>query len=374
MNIAIVSIWFRRGQTYVALQTREALKKAGHNVHVFARTQMHGGIKMMDTSDELKVDNFTVYPQYVIHPDDFKKYLTENNIEAVIFLEEQWQAGLAKVCNELNIFCANIVVWETFNGTDPQWKEHYNQFDALLFQIQSGLDNAQYLSYDNAHKIPWGIDLNFWHKSEEPVERKDDAIRFVHSAGWGGMHKRKQTDIVKETFQELGDVNAQLLIHIQDTVVNNQVTKNVEGNITTLRGNIERDVLRRFYQCSDVAIICSKWEGLGLNLLEPQGVGLPVITTDDPPMNEWITNNYNGFCCDVEKRVSYKGISIRGSHVSKESLKEKIRIYIDDRSVLKQHSKNARRNAKRELDWDKNGKEFVSIVEKLIAKKEEIAS
>ena len=146
MNIAIVSIWFRRGQTYVALQAREALKNAGHNVHVFARTGAVGGVPMMDTEGELSVNNFTSYPEYVIKPDDLEKYLTDNEIDAVLFLEEQWQQGLGAVCNKLGIFCANIIVWETFHGADDLWKEHYRQFDSLMFQIHAGYEVAQYRS------------------------------------------------------------------------------------------------------------------------------------------------------------------------------------------------------------------------------------
>jgi glycosyltransferase involved in cell wall biosynthesis len=41
------------------------------------------------------------------------------------------------------------------------------------------------------------------------------------------------------------------------------------------------------YREGDICVQPSYWEGLGLPLLECQAAGLPLITTDAPPMNEY---------------------------------------------------------------------------------------
>ena len=41
------------------------------------------------------------------------------------------------------------------------------------------------------------------------------------------------------------------------------------------------------YADGDVCVQPSRWEGLGLQLLECQAAGLPLVTTDAPPMNEY---------------------------------------------------------------------------------------
>src|SRR5207237_7241883 len=43
---------------------------------------------------------------------------------------------------------------------------------------------------------------------------------------------------------------------------------------------------RALYADGDVCVQPSHWEGLGLQLLECQAAGLPLVTTDAPPMNE----------------------------------------------------------------------------------------
>ena len=45
---------------------------------------------------------------------------------------------------------------------------------------------------------------------------------------------------------------------------------------------------------NDVSISPSRWEGLGLPLYEAVAFGMPMITNDDPPMNEVVVDDVNG--------------------------------------------------------------------------------
>ena len=51
--------------------------------------------------------------------------------------------------------------------------------------------------------------------------------------------------------------------------------------------------LQSFADC-DVCLTPSRWEGLGLPLYEATAFGMPIITNDDPPMNEVVTDGLNG--------------------------------------------------------------------------------
>jgi glycosyltransferase involved in cell wall biosynthesis len=69
-----------------------------------------------------------------------------------------------------------------------------------------------------------------------------------------------------------------------------------KGDVPKLPSNVELLTApadhRRLYDHGDVCVQPSHLEGLGLQLLECQAAGLPLITTDAPPMNEhnpWAT-------------------------------------------------------------------------------------
>ena len=46
------------------------------------------------------------------------------------------------------------------------------------------------------------------------------------------------------------------------------------------------------YRQGDVAVQPSKLEGVGFNILEPVACGVPTITTDCEPMNEWVCEHF----------------------------------------------------------------------------------
>ncbi|HVH17422.1 MAG TPA: glycosyltransferase, partial [Myxococcota bacterium] len=53
----------------------------------------------------------------------------------------------------------------------------------------------------------------------------------------------------------------------------------------------------------------SRWEILGLHLYEATAFGMPVITNDNPPMNEVIEDGLNGILVDgVEDGHARSGV------------------------------------------------------------------
>ena len=62
------------------------------------------------------------------------------------------------------------------------------------------------------------------------------------------------------------------------------------------------------YNDGDVFILPSRWEGLGLQLFECQAAGMPLITTDGPPMNE--ANPWKRLPCVPSRvRLAYDYVS-----------------------------------------------------------------
>jgi glycosyltransferase involved in cell wall biosynthesis len=99
----------------------------------------------------------------------------------------------------------------------------------------------------------------------------------------------------------------------------------------------------------------SRLEGIGLCVPEALACGLPVITTDDAPMNEFVSNGVNGLLVRVaEQSVRHDGYYWPESVVDIDDLKRAMQAYVDDRQLLLAHKRRARESAVSHLDWMKN--------------------
>ena len=69
---------------------------------------------------------------------------------------------------------------------------------------------------------------------------------------------------------------------------------NIQENVLFL-GKIPHTVLRPLYECSDVFLFPSLFEGLGRAILEAMSFGLPIITSNYGPVTELVIHKKNGF-------------------------------------------------------------------------------
>ena len=63
-----------------------------------------------------------------------------------------------------------------------------------------------------------------------------------------------------------------------------ELSISIPSNVELHRPPAGNDLL---YGEGDICVQPSHWEGLGLGLLECQAAGMPLVTTDAPPMNEY---------------------------------------------------------------------------------------
>ena len=67
-----------------------------------------------------------------------------------------------------------------------------------------------------------------------------------------------------------------------------------DKRIEVIAEDLPTDEHLRLFASADVCLAPSRWEGLGLHLFEATALGLPIVTNDNPPMNEVVEDGRNG--------------------------------------------------------------------------------
>jgi hypothetical protein len=207
-----------------------------------------------------------------------------DGLDWLLFVERpDYSPGVAQAARSMGLSIACVPNWEWL-APDLGWLPYVDLMvcptaatERLLRRWRRDLGFAWDVAY-----VPWPIDPGRFR-----FRRRERCRRFLFVNGWGGVRARRSDDSLTPYHRkgmELIAATAALLPRIP-FLVYSQV-----GNLPPLPGNVE---VRRapadnadLYRDGDVCVQPSHWEGLGLQLLECQAAGLPVVTTDAPPMNE----------------------------------------------------------------------------------------
>lgn len=274
MVIGIVTTWFERGAAYVSRIYKELLQKEGHTVFIFARGGENIPDAMGEQWDGKEVTRSNRYIDTTIDIRLFKKWIKNYHIEALLFNEQQDFRILAWLKkNHPQIKLAAYVDYYT-EYTIP-W---FGIYDLLICNTHRHMQAMK--NHPQKYYIRWGTDTNVF----QPRDEKHDVITFFHSAG---VAVRKGTDLLVDAYIH-GKLyeKAKLVIHTQKPIeLCCQYKKEELGkyNIEVIEKTVPAPGL---YYLGDVYVYPTRLDGLGLTMYEALSCGLPMITTDFPPMNE----------------------------------------------------------------------------------------
>jgi glycosyltransferase involved in cell wall biosynthesis len=198
-------------------------------------------------------------------------------IEVLIVLEDsQIHHRIIRVAKSRRLKVHALALWEWFSHYDPIRK----LYDKIICPNNFCYTILDKFGFDNAVRLTWPVDIA--NLPERIVS--GPAKTFVHNAGRFGNDDRKGTLLTLEAFAKVADQSLSLIVRSQ-----NPLPRRVEDRrIHYFVGNL-RDY-HDLYREGDVFVQPSKAEGIGFSILEPMVCGLPVLTTDYPPMNEYITD------------------------------------------------------------------------------------
>ena len=284
-RIGLISIWFNRGQSFVTRTLRQALIDNGHECFVLARMGAVYGQNMQEKSGEWNYSGITYFPKYEIPPNALKIWAKSNRLDIVI-LNEEYQWDLPVAMHEIGV---KTIQYLDFLG--QSWSEslrhNYDQLWSATHRTTALLSDMG-LS-DMTTNIGWGIPDNmpylgnYWSKYD-----------FFSNQGWLGINLRKGVDLLIKAMWLMvacGLKNS-LLIHAQAPM------EMLPKEILDMASDLEHSGLLTWrtetvpppglYHLGKVVVQPSRLEGLGLTIPEAMWQGRPVVTTDAPPMNEFI--------------------------------------------------------------------------------------
>ncbi len=357
MKIGIVTTWFERGAAYVSKQFKEVWEKE-HDIFIYAR----GGETIAKYDPNWKKGNITYGKRYdysnldIIDLVHFEKWITSNNLDIVFFNEQHlWKPVL--LCNKLGVKIGSYIDYYT-EDTVPL----FEAYDFLICNTKR--HHSVFNWHPHSYYVPWGTNTNIYNDSQRHKVDKNRLI-FFHSAGMNPY--RKGTDLVIKAFNKLSSTKSKLIIHTQTKIdIFFPETKSI---IKDLIANDKLEIINKtvpapgLYKLGDIYVYPSRLEGIGLTIAEASACGLPVITTDIAPMNEFVKDGVNGKLVKVESQTKRKdGYYWKESVVDIDDLAKQMQFFIDNLEDIETLKDNSYKYAQDKLSWQKNSIQLTDII------------
>lgn len=215
---------------------------------------------------------------YIVPPvEELEAWLDIAGIKAVLLIEFPFNWDFLPVFKRRGI---KIMMMPLFDCFPLFAYKHVEMIDAWIAPTDVAF---RYLKkqFDNVYRLHVPIDIErFAFK-----ERGHGTGELLHNGGYLGAGARKSTAKVCRAFKELRATMPGIKL-----TVNMQVPFGCEDDegITYNIRNVPCP--ESLYETGDVFIYPSVAEGIGLQILEAMSCGFPVVTTNYPPMNEYIVN------------------------------------------------------------------------------------
>ncbi|MBI3601113.1 MAG: glycosyltransferase family 4 protein [Nitrospinae bacterium] len=349
MNIGIVTTWCERGAAMVSRAYMKTLSHQ-HKVFIYAR----GGGYYAQGNPEWDGEHVTWgkrIPGKKVDWKEFKGWISKNRLDMVIFNEEHdWELVIKTLKT-------GIIAGAYVDYYKPETIPFFWLYDFLLCNTKRHY--SVFKDHPQAFYIPWGTDIDvFKHQ-----DKLNDGVTFFHSAGMSPL--RKGTDILVRAFQNVNG-KVKLIIHSQGAFIEHPPTASIIAGDPRIE-LIEKEITAPgLYHLGDIYVYPTRLEGIGLTIAEALASGLPVITTDAQPMNEFVVNELNGRLVKVEKyNTRADNYYWPESICSETGLTEAMQFYVDNISTLGDYKYRARQYAETNLNWEKNSQVLRNLVENI---------
>jgi glycosyltransferase involved in cell wall biosynthesis len=357
MNVGIVSKWWNRGQGTVSRLVRTIFDEHDHDTFVLARptADKHHKPRFVDTSGVWDQPNVTIASNNAIAADEYLDWAKQHSIE-VVFFDQNTQYDEIETLRRSGVVTVGRFVWERFRESEvPRAKA---AFDIIYSMIEC--EQARYASFGiDAPRVHWGIHDELLSLAPK---RSSDEIAFFFQGGFLGG--RKPVRSVVEAFQMVDAPHLRLVLKTQGTRKESEVIDTSgDPRIELITADLPADEYYRLFHSCHVNLAPSRAEGLGVHFYEAIAFGMPIITNDDPPMNETVRDGYNGLL--VKSRHEGKMASgIPRYEPDVEDMARAIRA-LSDFAVLEEMAENTL-ELRREFSWETTTADYLALLDRAV--------
>lgn len=285
----------------VARQIRSALDELGHETFVLARPTRAKNIKpaFIDHSGVWDQPNVTDASEYRIPAAEMVAWGTANDLDVALF-DQNYEFDSISALRDSGVRTVGRFVWEHFAA------EHVEPAKRALDTVYSmtACEQERYAGFGvDSPRVRWGIHPDLLRFADTP---KRDGLTYFYPAGF--LSKRKPVKEILKAFRGLDRDDARLVVKGQVERELDTIDRGAsrDPRVEVVIEDLPTDEHLRLFASADICIAPSRWEGLGLHLYESMALGLPVITNDNPPMNEVVRDGENGLLVAARRRGKAK--------------------------------------------------------------------
>lgn len=206
---------------------------------------------------------------------EMNTFIEAHKPDTVLTWEGPGDWGFPRLWAQKGIRWFNVVHWDWFHP--GKLKElAYASLIAPNEMCRRGLKERYGLA---STLLPVPIDTAFL-----PFRKRTKAKSFVSVYGMGGPYSRRSIEEVIVAWDILGSHAPHLQIRAQ--VKPKEIVGALPNNVELIVGTTTS--VDALYAGADVAVQPSRFEGVGISLLEAQALGVPVITTAAEPMSDLV--------------------------------------------------------------------------------------
>jgi len=358
--VGLVTYWFNGGQGMVMRRLRDVLDELGHETFVLARPTRETFHRpaYIERSDAWDRPGVTEASAFDIPMEDYECWVAATGVEAVVCFQNYGFAELRRL-RERGVRTYGTFMWETFGPEHAAGAR--DAYDVVFALTQAGARRFAELGVDSTY-VPWGCHPDDA-RAAPRLAREDNAVVFYVPGGY--LSRRKPVPEILDVFAAIADPRLRLVVKVQGahrgatSVDELRGLAARDGRVAIVEADLPARAHAALFAACDVCLAPSRWEGLGLHLYEALAIGMPVITTAAPPMDEAVTDGVEGALVACRPGETTRS-GIHSVEPDPEALRETI-VRLADDDVRKRLADGALEAASGHLAWKRTKQAFAAL-------------